>query len=77
MSFDYVIRCYLIEILLMCFCCLSVYLQTSLMLFSADEEADKWLCCALIPNSKAAKKDSNKWVQVLSVGCYNAIYRSR
>lgn len=34
------------------------------MLFSADEEADRWLCCGLIPNSKAQKKDANKWVQV-------------
>lgn len=38
--------------------------QTSLMLFTADEEADRYLCCGLIPNSKAAKKDTNKWVQV-------------
>lgn len=35
----------------------------SLMLFTADEEADRYLCCGLIPNSKAAKKDANKWVQ--------------
>ena len=38
--------------------------QVSLMLFTADEEADRYLCCGLIPNSKAAKKDANKWVQV-------------
>ncbi|CAM9762323.1 unnamed protein product [Scytosiphon promiscuus] len=36
---------------------------TSLMLFTADEEADRYLCCGLIPNSQAAKKDTNKWVQ--------------
>ncbi|CAM9233963.1 unnamed protein product [Hapterophycus canaliculatus] len=36
---------------------------TSLMLFTADEEADRYLCCGLIPNSKTAKKDTNKWVQ--------------
>ncbi|CAM9105783.1 unnamed protein product [Ectocarpus sp. 13 AM-2016] len=36
---------------------------TSMMLFTADEEADRYLCCGLIPNSKAAKKDTNKWVQ--------------
>eukprot|EP00752_Nemacystus_decipiens_P009413 g8416.t1 len=36
---------------------------TSLMLFTADESADRYLCCGLIPNSKAAKKDTNKWVQ--------------
>ncbi|CAM9448574.1 unnamed protein product [Ascophyllum nodosum] len=38
---------------------------TSLMLFSGDEEANRWLCCALIPNSKASKKDSSKWVQAV------------
>lgn len=42
------------------------FVQTSLMLFTADEEADRYLCCGLIPNSKAAKKDTNKWVQVWS-----------
>ena len=38
--------------------------QASLMLFTADETADRYLCCGLVPNSKAAKKDTNKWVQV-------------
>lgn len=38
--------------------------QVSLMLFTADEETDRYLCCGLIPKSKAAKKDANKWVQV-------------
>lgn len=43
------------------------------MLFSADEEADRWLCCALIPNSKKAGKDSSKWVQVRSMrSCFRA-----
>lgn len=41
-----------------------VLCQTSLMLFTADENADRYLCCGLIPNSKATKKDTNKWVQV-------------
>lgn len=35
------------------------------MLFTADEEADRWLCCGLIPNSKIANKDTNQWVQVI------------
>lgn len=43
---------------------LPVLCQTSLMLFTADETADRYLCCGLVPNSKAAKKDTNKWVQV-------------
>lgn len=34
------------------------------MLFTADEEADRYLCCGLIPNSKATRRDANKWVQV-------------
>lgn len=50
-------------ILLVLFLC-----QTSLMLFTADENTDRYLCCGLIPNSKAAKKDTNKWVQVWGIG---------
>lgn len=45
------------------------------MLFSADEEADRWLCCGLIPNSKAQKKDANKWVQVCVLVCVFDMHR--
>ncbi|CAN0286412.1 unnamed protein product [Pylaiella littoralis] len=37
--------------------------MASLMIFTADLDADRYLCCGLVPNSKASKKDTNKWVQ--------------
>ena len=40
------------------------------MLFTADEEADRYLCCGLIPSSKAAKRDASKWVQVRTPGMH-------